>query len=471
MQVGTGAVRREKLVPWIIYLIFFAVLNETVFNVSTPKIALQFQLSPAGVSWVMTLFMILFGIGSVVFGRLSDLYSLKRLIVTGILIYNAGSVMGFAFQSSYPLVLLSRAIQGMGASAIPALIFTVVARYFPAEERGRIFGSLTSTVSLAIGLGPVVGGWVSESLHWADLFLIPLLILVSIPFFNRELPPETRREGRLDLPGAFLVAATVGTLVLELNFASFPYLAALALSGTALFLWLRKAADPFIPLDLFKNARFRDGVLVGLLLFSVVLGVLFLVPLMLNDLHHLGTRAIGLVLFPGAMSSVFFGPWGGRTADRKGNPFVVVLGLSLLVSGMVLMTLGLPFSFYLVGACLVLVYVGFSLFQTALINSVSQTLTPEETGIGMGVFNLIGIISGALGTAIVGKMLAGKWMDFPVLAFLGPRGRGYSNILLAFSLLVVLGGFIYMRRYGKKEAAPSGAPGLDPEGERTGAAG
>ncbi|HJT23930.1 MAG TPA: MFS transporter, partial [bacterium] len=110
-------INRKKLVPWIIYLIFFAVLNETVFNVSTPKVALQFHLTSAGVSWLMTIFMVFFGIGMVVFGRLSDFHSMKRLIIIGILLYNVGSVMGFVLQSSYPLVILSRAVQGAGASA------------------------------------------------------------------------------------------------------------------------------------------------------------------------------------------------------------------------------------------------------------------------------------------------------------------------------------------------------------------
>jgi len=83
----------RKLVPWIVYLIFFAVLNETVFNVSTPMIAKQFALTPSGVSWMMTIFMVFFGIGSVIYGRLADIFSLRALILVGVLIYSAGSVM------------------------------------------------------------------------------------------------------------------------------------------------------------------------------------------------------------------------------------------------------------------------------------------------------------------------------------------------------------------------------------------
>jgi len=214
----------KKVMPWIIYLIFFAVLNETVFNVSTPSISQQFRLSPSGVSWIMTIFLVFFGIGSVIYGRLADLFSLKRLIIIGLLIYNCGSVLGFLMQSSYSFVIIARSIQGIGGSAIPALIFVVVARYFTPSERGKIFGLITSTVSLGIGLGPVIGGFISASLHWSYLFLIPLLMLIAIPFFAKGLPDEPRREGKVDIQGAVLVSFTVGLFVVYLNFSQWYYL-------------------------------------------------------------------------------------------------------------------------------------------------------------------------------------------------------------------------------------------------------
>ncbi|HVO37521.1 MAG TPA: MFS transporter [Spirochaetia bacterium] len=446
----------RKLVPWIIYLIFFAVLNETVFNVSTPMIAKQFALTPSGVSWMMTIFMVFFGIGSVIYGRLADIFSLRALILVGILIYAVGSVMGFALQFSYPLVITSRAIQGIGGSAIPALVFVVAARYFPPEERGRIFGFLTSTVSFAIGLGPVLGGFVSGQLHWSYLFLVPLFMLISIPFFNRELPREPRREGKVDVLGAALVALTVGALIVYLNFSSWYYLAAFIVLLALFVIRIRTAADPFIKPSLFRNARFRSGVIVGFCLFCIVIGILFLIPLMLNDVHGLTTSQIGLILFPGAISSVIFGPIAGTLSDRKGNNFVVAVGLALLVLSIVLMSLLLSVSALVVAAALLFTYVGFSLFQTAMINAVSQTLSEQETGIGMGLFNLVGIISGAVGTALVGKILTGHWLDFPILAIGSiSKGYSYSNLMIAFAVVVIAGGVLYLRSYrGMKPVQP-----------------
>ena len=448
-------VDRKKLVPWINYLIFFCVVNETVFNVSTPRISEQFSLSPSGVSWMMTSFMVLFGIGSLIYGKLSDLYSPKLLIFIGVILYNLGSLVGFLFRGSYAWVLVARAIQGIGASAIPALVFVVVARYFNPEERGRVFGTITSTVSFAIGVGPVLGGFVSASLHWSYLFLVPIFTLVSLPFFHKELPWEPRQKGSVDILGAFLVASTVGALVVYLNFNQWIYLA-LFVGALSLFLWrIHAARDPFIPPVLFKNVRFRDGVVVGLALFSIVLGIFFLTPLMLHKIHGLDTGKIGLVLFPGAISSVFVGPWAGSLADRKGNPFVVAIGLSLVLASMVLMAFFLGVSYLVIGSALLLTNVGFAFFQTALANSVSQTLGQHETGIGMGVFNLVGIISGALGTALVGKVLDGGWLEKPFLPTVS-QGYTYSNLMLLFCLVVGSGWALYQHAYGEKKPITQG---------------
>ncbi|HVZ80253.1 MAG TPA: MFS transporter [bacterium] len=463
--MAPAAVDRKRLVPWINYLIFFCVVNETVFNVSTPRISEQFGLTPAGVSWMMTSFMVFFGVGSLIYGKLSDIYSPKGLIFIGTVLYNFGSLLGFLLRDSYGWVLLARAVQGMGASAIPALVFVVVARYFHPDERGRVFGGITSTVSFAIGVGPVLGGFVSGSLHWSYLFLVPFFTLVSLPFFNRELPWEERREGGLDILGAVLVACTVGTLVVFLNFNRGTYLilflAALSLSLGRMF----TARSPFIPPDLFRNVRFRNGVVVGLVLFSIVMGIFFLIPLMLHQVHGLGTARIGLILFPGAISSVFFGPYAGRLADRRGNPFVVAIGLTLVIASMGLMALFLGFSPTVIAGSLLLTNVGFAFFQTALINSVSRTLGPQETGIGMGVFNLVAIISGALGTALVGKVLDGGWLDHPFLPTLS-RGHAYGNLMLIFALISIGGWIFYQFSYGEQKGTPSGnGASLDPSGD------
>ncbi|MDD9267482.1 MFS transporter [Paenibacillus sp. GCM10023248] len=446
----------KKAVPWIIFLIFFAVLNETVFNVSTPEIAKQYAITPTGVSWVLTTFIIFFGIGSVIYGRLSDIFSLKKLIVAGILIYSVGSALGFALQAWYPAVIFARAVQGAGASAIPALVMVVVARYFSPSDRGKVFGLLTSTVSFAIAVGPVVGGFVSATFHWTYLFIIPLFTLISIPFFNQILPEEKRKPGSVDMLGAALVALSVAGITVYLSYPHWYFLAASA----ALLIWfifhIRQAKDPFIEPSLFKNKLLRGGLIVGFLVFCTVMGIMFVIPLMLAKVNDLSTSTIGLILFPGAMCSVIFGTIGGNLADKRGNNYVVFIGLGLLVISLAAIALMVGHSPWLISAALLPTYVGFSFVQTALANRVSLTLDVSETGVGMGLFNLITFISGAVGTALVAKLLDGGFMDFytnPVLSTL--TAVPFSNLLIIFAAVIILSGLFYKRIFARKTASVS----------------
>jgi MFS transporter, DHA2 family, metal-tetracycline-proton antiporter len=438
---------RKRILPWIIYLIFFAVLNETVFNVSTPRIAEQFSLSPSGVGWVMIIFLIFFGIGSMIYGRLSDIFSLKRLIIIGIIVYSIGSLTGFILQFSYPLVILARAIQGAGASAIPALMFVIAARYIKEDERGKVFGLITSTVSLGIGLGPIVGGYVAGYLNWSYLFLIPLLMLVSIPFLKKELPDEPRRPGRVDIKGAILVALTVGSLIIYMNISAWYFIIIFMILLAASIIYMRKTPDAFIQPSIFKNAKFRNGVTVGFIIFSTILGIIFLIPLMLHGIYGLDTKHIGFILFPGAISSVIFGPIGGSLADKKGSRIVMLFGLALLFASLIIMSLMINISVIVIAIAMLLTYVGFSFFQIAIINSVSMTLGKQETGVGMGLFNLASVISGAVGIALVGKILDGKLLDFKFFPNILQNSYSYSNILLVYSIIIILAGILYLRNF------------------------
>lgn len=440
----------KKTLPWIIFIIFFAVLNETVFNVSIPAIAEQFRLSTSAVSWVMTTFIIFFGVGSVIYGKLSDLFSLKSLIIFGVVVYAAGSVLGLSLQFSYPGVIAARAIQGAGASAIPALVTVLVARYIPAAERGRVFGAITSTVAFAIGVGPAIGGFVSASLHWSVLFAIPLFTLISIPFFARTLPGEARRPGKVDIPGAVLLAAGVGSLMLLLTFARWYLLVAALLFLAGFVADVLLAKEPFVDLALLRNAAFRKRVSAGFLVFAVVIGGAFVIPLMLSALHGLSTEQIGLVIFPGAMCAALLGTFGGRLADLRGNTFLITIGFALLVASLLALSVTLSSSAYLIAGALVLLYVGFNFTQTALFNSISQTLEDHETGVGMGLFNLVSFVSAAIGTSLVGKYLEGGWLDhFKNPLVTDAKALPYANLLLALALFALVAAGVYARSVGR----------------------
>lgn len=454
-----NAAEIKKSVPWIYYILFFAVLNESVFNVSTPSIEKQFALDASGVSWVVTIFFIVFGISMVIFGKLSDMFSLKKLITVGIVVYSTGSLLGFLLQSWYPGVILARAIQGAGCAAIPALVFVMVARFFTAEERGKMFGIITSTVSFAIGIGPVLGGYIAGTFHWAVLFLVPLPILVAIPFFQKFLPKETRKEGRLDVVGTVLLAGVVTMLVLFTTAANLLYLL-LAFAALILFIvQIRRAKEPFVDPALFTNGLYRSGLIIGFLIFGTVMSIMFVIPLMLSKMYGLSTEQIGLIMFPGAFSAVVFGRVAGSLTVKRGSHFVMYLGLFLIALSLLLQSSSVGLWVWYIGVALVLMYIGFSFMQTALAESVTQVLSPNQIGVGMGFFNMISTISGAVVTALVAKAMEKELFAFPFHPLVtDPHAYMYGNLILILSLVVLANALLYFLTFGKKAPQPVNEP-------------
>ena len=127
---------------------------------------------------------------------------------------------------------------------------------------------------------------------------------------------------------------------------------------------------------------------------------------------------------------------------------MVGTGVALLSSSMAAMALLLGISYWVMLFTMMGIYIGFTMFQTAMVNSISQTLKPEQSGVGMGIFNLISIVAGALGSTLVGRILDGQWLDYGLVSLSpAPQSFVYSDILLIFAVVVLLGGWIFRRSF------------------------
>lgn len=169
-----STLRHNQVLIWLCVLSFFSVLNEMVLNVSLPDIANKFNKLPASANWVNTAFMLTFSIGTALYGKLSDQMGIKNLLLFGIMVNGLGSIIGFVGHSFFPILILARFIQGIGAAAFPALVMVVVARYTPKENRGKAFGLIGSLVAMGEGVGPAIGGMVAHYIHWSYLSLFQL---------------------------------------------------------------------------------------------------------------------------------------------------------------------------------------------------------------------------------------------------------------------------------------------------------
>lgn len=435
---------RQRIMPLMSVVIFFAVLNGVTFNIAIPDIAAEFSVSPSTVSWVITAYVVIFAFGSVVYARLVDQFSLRSIITFGLIVFCAGSLLGF-FASSFPLLILARIIQAVGASGIPALGMLLATLYFPSHLRGAMLGVIASTVAFASGVGPVLGGFVAGQFHWHFLFLIPLVLLPVIPLLYVSLPlDESHVRKPFDFMGALLLGAFVGALLVALTQASWPALL-LAAPLLAAAVWhMRRVEYPFIAPQLFTIARYRGGVIAALLVMATVFGMLFAVPIMVRQVYDLSTMAIGVFMFPAAMSAAVAGWLSGRAAGRIGSNRVVRVGYLFLIVGYLCLGASAGLGVVLSALCLIAGHCGFSIVHSSLAGSISGVLPRELTAVGMGFFNLIFFISGAFGTAATGIMLD----------ILHPeRASAYMITFGGFFLLALLSLVLFARTFPFSEGA------------------
>jgi DHA2 family metal-tetracycline-proton antiporter-like MFS transporter len=213
---------------------------------------------------------------------------------------------------------------------------------------------------------------------------------------------------------------------------------------------IRRAESPFIRPSLFLNKRYTMGLVMIFLSMGTIFGMLFMTPIMLREVNGLGTFAIGLVFFPGAMGAAVLGPPGGKLADRVGSARVVYLGLGILAAGFVILSFMSGAGQWVVATGLIVCYAAFSLLQASTAGAVAESLPREEKGVGMGLYNLIFFMSGAFGAALIGKLLdiSGDWPAInPLIA--NKDAAAYSNLFLLFTVSVVISTMFFHSAYKK----------------------
>ncbi len=396
---------RLHIAPLLSLTIFFSVLNGVTFNLAIPDIAMDYNVSPAMVSWVVTAYIVIFAFGSVLYARLGQRFHLRDLITAGLLIFCLGSLLGF-FTDSYHLLVAARIIQAAGASGIPALSMVLATVYVPVQMRGRLLGVIASTVAFGLGIGPIIGGLVAGYLHWNYLFLMPLLPFPTTYLLRRALPRQNDLgRNPLDLAGAILLAGTVGSLLFMVNMLIWWLILPALLLGTLFVKRIRSVANPFVFPELLNNPRYLHGLLTALLAMGTIFATFFLMPLMFRHIYDMPTLHIGLYLFPGAMSAALAGLAAGRVVDRCGSAPVVRTGFLILMAGFCLIIITSGMHPVISALCLIAANSGFTVIHSSLAGAVSGTLPDGRVGLGMGVFNLVFFVSGALGTASAGMFL------------------------------------------------------------------
>lgn len=441
--------------------IFLAVLNTSMFNVALPAIDREFEVGPARLGWIVTTYSLTFGIATPFYGRLGDLYGIRRFFIVGVVIFTVASLAAVVAPNFW-LLLAARTLQATGTASIPSLGMAAIIKGVPIERRGTATGTMAAVVGAGAALGPTLGGLITQVISWRALFLVSALLGLTIPAIRRVLPDERPRgSGALDLVGGLLLGLMVAALLLGVTtipnqgLLSVQVLGALtiALAATALLTWrIRTAAQPFVDPYLLRNRNYVVLAGIAFLVTMAQFGMLVLIPLLLDRVHHLSSARIGLVLLPPAAAMALLGPVGGRLADRVGGLIPMRIGLALSATGFLLITsFAVGSSPLFLAGLLLLTGAGMGFANSTLTNNVSLVLPPERLGLGIGLFNMVFFLGGAFGAAATTAVLDAREGAPGALnpLYAGPSPEFSDALLVSFlaaAMALVLGWLVSLPR-------------------------
>jgi EmrB/QacA subfamily drug resistance transporter len=402
----------KSTVRWVLVSLSLSTLlsslGTSIANVGLPTIAQVFAASFQEVQWVVLAYLLAITTVIVGVGRLGDIIGRRRLLLTGILLFTAASVLCGVAPALW-LLVAARALQGLGAAIMLALTLALVGESVGKEKAGSAMGLLGSMSAIGTALGPSLGGLLIAGAGWRALFLLGVpLGLLAFFLVWRWLPADRKQGtgGGFDPLGTLLLGSSLAAYALAMTLGRNhfgPLNAALLLAaalGAGLFVFTEtKVAAPLIRLALFRDPALGPGFAMSALVSSVVMATLVVGPFYLSGALGLKAVLVGLVLSTGPLVAAFCGVPAGRLTDRFGARRVVIAGLTGMAIGALLLAL-LPASLGVPGYVvpIAILTAGYALFQTANNTAVIADLPADRRGLVSGMLNLaryLGLITGA----------------------------------------------------------------------------
>jgi len=393
---------------------FMSLLDGNIVNISLPYIASYFQAGTSSVVQVILVYMVVMAGTMIMFGKLADQFGVKKVFITGFIVFTISSLLcGFA--QSLLFLILVRALQATGASMLYATGISLISEFIPPNRRGWAFGIFSPLVSLGMLVGNPLGGLITGLLDWHWIFLINVPVGVFavalawkvIP--GRPKPREKVKTGPFDFPGSLLSFIGLALLVFCLNqakklgWASPVILLGLPLSIlllTLFFLWEKRAANPLLDLAILRQRNFSVGLVVSMAGFGLMAGSGVLMPFMLAGLLHIDIEHSGFILMTFPVLFSIMGPVAGNLSDHISKTKLMAYGMmiSLLTTVVFIFFMG-QVHLWMIFVFLVFQGISYAFFITPNNNYIMSVATPGKHSICSGVFKLstnLGQMSGIL---------------------------------------------------------------------------
>ncbi len=423
IPLGETMNRRQRwlLLGSLMVCLFVGALDQTVVSTATPRILADlggFNL----LSWLFTSYMLTSTVIIPLVGKMGDIYGRKLFLIGGVFIFMVSSAACGA-APNMPVLIWMRAIQGLGGGMIFASVFATMGDLFSPAERGKYIGLFTGMFSLASILGPVTGGFLTDTLSWRWVFFINIPVsLVAMPAIWFNLPSKVRHGSpRLDLIGAALLSISSVALLLALVWGGEKYpwgspeilgLFGGSLVALALFIFQEfRHPEPILPLHLFKNQVFLVSNLIVFTFGVGVFGAFQFLGIYVQTALGASATASGVITTPQSLGVLITSVVGGQLISRRGKyKWQTVFGTGLIAFALgMLTTISLDTRLWQISVIMVVLGLGFGLVLPTMSLVVQNAVSQQYIGVASSSSQFFRQIGSVIGIAVFGAILANSY--------------------------------------------------------------
>jgi EmrB/QacA subfamily drug resistance transporter len=449
--------------------LFMIMLDNTIVNVALPSIQRDLNIGISELEWVFNGYALTFGVLMLTGGKLADMMGRRRIFIAGLVIFTLASLFcGLATSAGW--LIGARVVQGVGAALMNPATLSIITATFPPRQRGMAIGIWAGVSAMALAIGPLAGGLITQHIDWSWIFFINVPIGVLAIIVTRLVVDESRdmsADQRLDLPGLLssgiaLFALTYGLIEANSKGWTSPTilaLFALAVVGIIVFILLeRHQRAPMLDLSLFKNSTFAGANAVMLLVGLAMFGVFFYNSLFIQNVLGFSAVQTGASFLPMTILIILVAPIAGKYSDRVGSRWLVGVGMVLLsISLLIFSRLDATSNFWAILPGLLVGGFGMAIVMTPITAAAMGSVPVDKAGVGSAVLNSGRQVGGSLGIAVMGAIVAASATGVPgTPEALQGFVTGYQHALEVAAAIALAGAILSVatiRKY-RHEAEP-----------------
>jgi EmrB/QacA subfamily drug resistance transporter len=412
--------RRWWTLGSLCFALFMIMLDNTVVNVALPAIKSDLGITQAELEWTVAAYALTFASLLLTGGKLGDLYGRRLIFAVGLVVFTTSSLL-CGLSSTGTELIGARALQGVGAALMMPSTLSIISATFSVRERGTAIGIWAGVSAVALAIGPLLGGIITEHISWNWIFFvnipIGILAVLSAIFVVPE-SKDTSQEQRLDLPGLLTSAIALFALVFALieahrygwTSALILGLFAIGVIALASFVLLEQHQRlPMLDLSLFRSGTFAGANLVAILVTLAMFGIFVFFPIYMQTFRGWSPIQAGAALLPWTIMVVIFAPIAGKLSDRVGSRWLMAGGMTVVsICCLLLSTVTLTSTFWHMLPAFLLGGIGMSFVMTPMSAAAMGAAPVAKAGVASGVLNTFRQVGVALGIAIMGAIVTDR---------------------------------------------------------------